>query len=243
MDHQPGARDGTTAKTHTAGVAIQHTMSAGDLTAAADHEAAISAAATGSRASAWLSSSFVTIAETVTTSAQAAVSGTTGTTTGSWSGISGSYKHLLVTGQGRLAESPYYSDDIQLTFNGDASAVYSYATIYAANPGGTMNDVGTPGNGYALAATPLFRLLAAGYGSGANAGGGFAFIPNYSGATWNKTVYSVSGGGDGTSSFVDLRIRVGIYNPATQGAITAIAVTAPAGGYQAGCVFGLYAFG
>jgi len=255
--------DGTTAKTHTAGVAIAHTMSAGDLTAAATHEAAIAAQLPhGLPAAAWLTGAFATIAETVTISGQTSVSGTLGTTTGSWSSIPSTWKHLLITGQGRITETAVYSDDLQLTFNGDASSVYSWNTIASANPAGVWSalydittNLTTPWaptgtqsgpintSGFAAASAPLFRLMSSAFGSGANAGGGFAFIPNYSGSTFNKTFYSVSGGGDGTSSFVDLRIRVGVYNPATQAAVTAIAITAPGTGYVTGSVMGLYGLG
>lgn len=255
--------DGTTAKTHTAGVAIMHTMSANDLTTAATHEAAIAAQLPhGLPAAAWLTGAFATIAETVTTSGQTSVSGTLGTTTGSWSSIPATWKHLLITGQGRITETVVYSDDLQLTFNGDASSVYAWNTIASANPAGVWSalydittNLTTPWaptgtqtgpintSGFAAASAPLFRLMSSAFGSGVNAGGGFAFIPNYSGSTFNKTFYSVSGGGDGTSSFTDLRIRVGIYNPATQAAVTAIAITAPGTGYVTGSAFGLYGIG
>lgn len=257
--------DGTTARAHIPGVPIWHTMSAADLAAAATHEAAAAGQLPhGLPAAAWLTGAFATLAETVTTPGQTSVSSTLGTTTGSWSAIPGTYKHLLISGQGRLTEPGNYSDDLQLTFNGDSSAVYSYLTLAAANPAGAWNanyDITTavstpwaptgvlpgPANntGFALTAAPVLRLMASGFGSGANAGGGFVFIPNYAGATFNKTFYSVSGGGDGTSSFVDLRVRVGIYAPAVQGAITAISMAIPgaASALVAGSAFGLYAFG
>ena len=155
---------------------------------------------------------------------------------------SSSYKNLLITAQARLVETTVLSDDVTVQFNGDASAVYSYLADYMNNPGGLMTAP-TAGTAYAGTSAPIFRLLASLGGAAVNAGGGFAVIPNYSGATLNKTFYSISGGGDGTSSFVDLRTRVGSYNPSSQLAISAVSITAPSGGFTAGGFFGLYAFG
>jgi hypothetical protein len=238
------AADGTTAKTHTAGTPIAHTMSAFDLTTAATHEAMITSGsgAHGLPAAAWLGSNLVTFATTTTTAAQTVIAGTNGTTVGSWSAIPATSKHLLITGTGRITEAAAYSDDLQMIFNGDSSSVYSYMTMFAANPAGVLNGW-VPGTGFSLAAAPLFRLMASGFGSGVNAGGGFAVIPNYSGAIFNKVFYAISGGGDGTSSFMDLRVRTGVWNPAVQAAISAVAITAPSTGYVTGSVFGLYGFG
>lgn len=231
--------DSTTARAHNAGVAIAHTLSAGDLTAAATHDAA------GSQGSpvhnlpgaAWLTGAFVTLAETTTTGGQTTVSG------GGWSGISGSYKNLFIVCQCRLAETTVYSDDLLIQFNGDSSASYSYLTDYSQLAPATPTTYATVGSGYSGTSAPIFRIMASQGGATANAGGGFAIIPNYSGSTLNKMFYSFSGGGDGTSSFMDTRFRVGVYNPATQAAITAISINAPAGGMNVGGFFGLYAFG
>ena len=100
-------------------------------------------------------------------------------------------------------------------FNGDSGAHYSYLTMYAANPGGSMTGP-TTGTGFAVANVPVFRFLASQSGAAANVGGGFAFIPGYAGSSLNKVLYSVSGGGNGTTSFVDLRTRVGMWNPAAR---------------------------
>jgi hypothetical protein len=226
--------DGTSARAHVAGTAIMHTLSAGDLTQAATHYASGSGSGVhGLPAAAWLTGAFATISE---------VSTTAGQTTVSFSSIPQTYKHLLLVGQGRLAETSVYSDDINVQFNGDASSVYSYLTMLAANPGGTMTGPST-GTAYAQSAGPLFRFMASQAGSAANAGGGFAVIPNYTGTSYNKTYYSVSGGGDGTSSFVDLRVRTGIYAPSSQTAITSLAVIAPAGGFDVNCSICLYGLG
>ena len=226
--------DGTTPKAHTAGVVIAHTLSAGDLTQAATHyNYGAGSAVHGLPAAAWLSGGFTTIATTTTTASQGAFT---------WSAIPGTYKNLLITGQGRLGESPVYSDDVSITFNGDGSAYYSYVTVIAANPAGAMNSW-APGTGYGSGQGPLFRFLASGYGGAANAGGGFAFIPNYAGTTFNKSWYSLSGGGDGTSSFMDVRVRAGVYAPPAQAAITSISIIPPAGNFNLGCVFCLYGLG
>jgi hypothetical protein len=226
--------DGTTPKTHVSGTAIAHTLSAGDLTTAATHYAYGSGSGVhGLPAGAWLSGGFTSIATTTTTASQAAFT---------WSAIPGTYKNLLITGQGRLGESPVYSDDVSITFNGDAGSYYSYMTVIAANPAGVMSSW-APGTGYASGQGPLFRFMASGFGGAANSGGGIAFIPNYAGTTFNKNWYSLSGGGDGTSSFMDVRVRCGVYAPPAQAAITSISIIPPSGNFNLGCVFSLYGLG
>jgi hypothetical protein len=228
------AADGTTAKAHTAGTAIAHGMSAFDLTTAANHYALGSGSGVhGLPNAAWLASAFTTISEQVTTAAQATVS---------FSGIPGTSAHLLLIGTGRLVETSVQSDDVTLQFNGDAGAHYSYLTDLLNNAGGTMTGP-VSGTGFAGTNAPLFRFLASSGGAAVNAGGGFALIPNYTGTAYNKVFYSLSGGGNGTTSFVDMRTRLGIWNPAAQAAITAITLTAPTGGFDAGCQFSLYGFG
>jgi hypothetical protein len=230
------AADGTTAKTHTAGTPIAHGMSAFDLTNAASHQASGSGSGVhGLPAAAWLAGAFATIAETSPANGSTSVSG------GAWSGIPATWKHLLIVCQGRLAETSVQSDDCSVQFNGDSSSVYSYLTMYAANPGGVMTGPAT-GNGFSVGQAPLFRLLASQSGAAVNMGGGFAVIPNYASSAANKVFYSVSGGGNGTSSFADLRVRVGIWNPAAQAAITAISLTFPTGGVN-NCQASLYGFG
>jgi hypothetical protein len=226
--------DGTIARAHNAGVPIQHGLSAGDLSMAATHYNQGSGSGVhGLPASAWQIGAFATIYETSTVANQQSVS---------WSGIPQTYAHLLVLAQGRLTETTVQSDDVQVQFNGDAGSDYSYLTNLTQNPGGTMAGP-SAGTGYANTSAPMFRFLASQGGGAADAGGGFAIIPNYSGATFTKTFYGISGGGNGTSSFVDLRTRVGIWAPSSQAGITAITLTAPGSGFAANCVFGLYGFG
>jgi hypothetical protein len=228
------ASDGTTAKSHASGVALAHGMSATDLTTAANHYSQGSGSGVhGLPASAWATSGFATLFETTTTSGQASFS---------WSSIPQTYKHLMVIGQGRLVETSVQSDDVSVTFNGDSSAVYSYLTNLTSNPGGTMTGP-SAGTGFASGQGPLFRFTASQGGVAANPGGGMAMIPNYTGTTFNKTWYVLSGGGNGSNSFVDLRVRVGVYAPSTQAAITSMSIIAPTGGFVTNCVFGLYGFG
>jgi hypothetical protein len=228
------AADGTTAKIHNAGVPIQHGMSAQDLTQAASHYAAGSGSGVhGLPASAWLAGNFATIFETLATAGQMTVN---------WSGIPQTYAHLLVVGQGRLAETTVQSDDVQVQFNGDSGADYAYLTNLTDNPGGTMAGP-SAGTGYAVTSAPILRLLASQGGAAVDAGGGFAIIPNYAGSSFTKTLYSVSGGGNGGSSFVDLRVRVAVWAPSVQAGITAVSLIAPAGGFLANSFFGLYGLG
>lgn len=228
------AEDGTTAKGHNAGVQIQHGLSAGDLSQAATHYGQGSGSGVhGLPASAWQIGAFATIYETLTSVNQQSVA---------WSAIPQTYAHLLVVAQGRLTETTVQSDDVQVQFNGDSGADYSYLTNLTQNPGGTMAGP-SAGTGYGGTSAPMFRFLASQGGSAVDAGGGFAVIPNYAGASYTKTFYGISGGGNGTSSFVDLRLRVGIWAPAVQAGITAITLTAPGSGFAANCSFGLYGFG
>lgn len=228
------AADGTTAKTHTAGTAIAHGMSAFDLTTAAAHYAEGSGSGVhGLPNAAWLTGSFATLSEQATTAAQATVS---------FSSIPQTSEHLLLIGTGRLVETSVQSDDVSLQFNGDSGAHYAYLTDLLNNAGGSMTGP-TSGTGYAVTGAPIFRFLASSGGAAVNAGGGFAIIPNYTGTAYNKIFYSISGGGNGTTSFVDMRTRIGIWNPASQAGITAITLTAPSGGFDANCQFSLYGFG
>jgi hypothetical protein len=232
--HVTRAADGTTAKTHAAGVAIQHGMSAGDLTEAAAHYNAGSGSGVhGLPTSAWAGSAFATIYETTTTGGQASVA---------WSSIPQSYSNLLIVASGRLAESTVQSDDVTVQFNGDSGADYSYLTDLTSNPAGTMTGP-SAGSAYATSTPPIFRLLASQGGSAADAGGGFAIIPNYAGSSFTKPFFGISGGGNGTTSFVDLRVRTGCWCPSSQAGISAITLTAPAGGFVANSFFGLYGFG
>lgn len=228
------AQDGTVARTHSAGTNLVHGLSAGDLTEAAQHFAMGSGSGVhGLPAAAWAAGNFSTFFETTTTAGQASIA---------WSSIPQTCAHLIIVGQGRLVETSVQSDDMSIQFNGDSGAHYAYATDLMSNPGGTMTGP-APGNGFASGQGPLFRFLASQGGSAADGGSGFAIIPNYAGSTYVKNWLSISGGGNGTSSFVDLRSRVGIWAPASQAAITAISLIAPTGGFNANCFFGLYGIG
>jgi hypothetical protein len=228
--------DGTTAKAHNAGTAIQHGLSAGDLQTAATHYAQGQADLPhGLPTGAWNASALSMLDDTQLSNST--------TSSFTWNSIPGTSKHLLIVAEGRLTETGVQSDDVAVRFNGDSSAVYSYLTMFAANPGGSMSGP-TAGNGFAVTSAPLFRFTAAGGGANVNPGGGFALIPNYAGTAYNKLLYSMSGGGYGTSSFVDLRLRLGCYAPSSQAAITSMSIVAPAGSFfLTGSRFTLYGLG
>lgn len=230
------AYDGSLARTHTAGTPIAHTWSANDFTQAALHYAEGSGSAVhGLPASAWLGNAAATINETTLANS------TTNVVT--WSGIPATYQHLLVVVQARLTETTALTDDIALTFNGDTGAHYSSLTMSATNISGSL--VGpSAATAYAGSSIPAFRVAASQGGAPVNAGGGFAWIPNYTGASFNKAAYAVSGAGNGTSSMVDGRVRFGFWNPASQAAVTAVSLTAPAGSnFLTGSQFCLYGLG
>jgi hypothetical protein len=230
------AYDGTLARTHLAGTGIAHTWSAGDLTTAALHYAMGSGSGVhGLPASAWSGNACATINETTL-----AVSTTSVLT---WSSIPQTYEHLLVVVQARLTETTALTDNIALTFNGDTGAHYSYLDMSATNISGSM--VGpSAATAFAVSSIPAFRAAASQGGAPVNAGGGFAIVPNFNSAAFNKEIYSVSGAGNGTSAMVDGRVRFGFWNPATQAAVTSMSLTAPAGSnFLAGSEFCLYGIG
>lgn len=230
------AADGTLAHAHSAGVPIEHTFSAGDFTEAAEHYAMASGSGVhGLPASAWSGNACVTVNETTLTNST--------TNVVSWSGIPQTYQHLLVMVQARLTETTALTDDITLTFNGDTGAHYSSLTVSATNTSGSL--VGpAAATAYATANIPAFRVAASQAGAPANAGGGFAWIPNYASAAFNKALYAVSGAGNGTSAMVDGRVRWGFWNPSSQAAVTAVSLTAPAGSnFLTGSQFCLYGVG
>lgn len=228
--------DGTLAKVHAAGVSLVHSWSAGDLTQAAIHEGMGSGSGVhGLPASAWAGNAAVTINETTLANST--------TNVVSWSGIPGTYQHLLVLVQARLTETTALTDDITLTFNGDTGAHYSSLTMSATNTSGSL--VGpSAATAFATANIPAFRVAASQGGAPANAGSGFAWIPNYASAAFNKNVLAVSGAGNGTSAMVDGRVRWGFWNPTSQAAVTAVSLTAPAGSnFLTGSQFCLYGVG
>jgi hypothetical protein len=230
------AYDGTLAKVHVAGTSIAHTWSAGDLTTAALHYAMGSGSGVhGLPASAWAGNATAVINETTLANS------TTNVIT--WSGIPATYEHLLIVVQARLTETTALTDNIALTFNGDAGAHYSYLDMSATNISGSL--VGpSAATAFGVASIPAFRVNASQGGAPVNAGGGFAIVPNYNSAAYNKQLYSVSGGGNGTSSMVDGRVRFGFWNPAAQAAVTSVSLTAPAGSnFLVGSEFCLYGLG
>ena len=230
------AYDGTLAKAHAAGTSIAHQWSAGDLTTAALHYAMGSGSGVhGLPASAWNGNAASTINETTLANS------TTNVIT--WSGIAATWEHLLIVVQARLTETSAYTDNIALTFNGDTGAHYSYLDISATNISGTL--VGpSAATAYAVSSIPAFRVNASQGGAPVNAGGGFAVVPNYNSAAFNKEVYSVSGGGNGTSAMVDGRLRFGNWNPAAQAAVSSVSLTAPSGSnFLVGSELCLYGIG
>jgi hypothetical protein len=230
------AYDGTLARSHAAGAVLVHADSANDFTQAALHYAMGSGSGVhGLPASAWAGNAAVTLNETTL------VNSTTNVV--SWSGIPATYQHLLVLVQARLTETTALTDDITLTFNGDTGAHYSSLTVSATNTSGSL--VGpAAATAYATASIPAFRVAASQGGAPANAGSGFAWIPNYASAAFNKNVLAMSGAGNGTSAMVDGRLRWGFWNPSSQAAVTAVSLTAPAGSnFLTGSNFALYGAG
>lgn len=229
------AWDGTTAAVHGA-ESVTHSITAEDEVLSRAHEQSGSGSGVhGLPSAAWLTSSVSTLYENTL------VNSTTSLIT--ISGISGSYSNLILVAQGRFTETTQQSDDVYVTLNGDTSSHYSYVTIHTTNISGSGVGalVGGQFSGYAGASWPMFRFAANQAGSTANAGGGFAFLPNYTGTAFNKMFYSLSGAGDGSTAMVDMRIRAGWWNPASQAAISTIALTAPAGTYfLTGSYFALY---
>jgi hypothetical protein len=229
------AYDGTVARTHVAGTSIAHTWSAGDLTTAATHYTQASGSGVhGLPVTAWLGNALATFNETTLANSTTSVV--------TWSAIPQTSLHLLIVMQARLTEATALTDDITLTFNSDTGAHYSYLDMFATNISGSM--VSSQATGFSLAGIPAFRAAASQGGAPANAGGGQAWVPNYTSAAFNKAVYSQSGAGNGTSSMVDGRVRWGFWNPAAQAAVTSVSLTAPAGSnFLTGSQFCLYGAG
>lgn len=232
------AQDGTTAAAWGSGTSVQHMLTAGDLALSRSHEIAAQAQLPhGLPSGAWLAGGFSTINETTLPSS------TTNLVT--WSGIPATYKHLLVLIQGRLTRTDLQADDVTCQVNGDASAVYSYNTISATNISGAGTGALTQSQFTTSAVTnwPLIRIAASLAGTAVNAGGGFAFLPNYSQASYNKSFYAFSGAGNGSAAMTDSRLRCGFYNPATQAAISSLSLACASGFFVSGTFVGLYAFG
>lgn len=229
------AQDGTTAASHATGSSVGHRITAGDENLSRQHEILGSGSGVhGLPASAWAASAIAALDELTFTSAGPSVT---------WSSIPGTYQHLLVVVQGKFSENTQQSDSVLCTLNGDATSKYSWVANYTTNVSGATTGAlfGGQSSASAAGAWPLLRMGASQAGASANAGGGWAIIPNYTSATFNKGFYSVSGAGDGTTAFVDQRIVSGWYNPASQVPITSITLTAPgSSNFVVGSFVGLY---
>lgn len=242
------AQDGTTAHTHAQNSTVQHLITAGDETDFRLHEMATTTNTTntipstapgtyvhGLPASAWQTAAVAAIQETTLSNS------TTASVT--WSSIPGTYQHLFIVAQGKFTETTLQADDITVTLNGSTAAVYSYVEQYVTNvSGGSTGTLFAGTNtGFALSGWPMIRLAASQSGAAANAGGGTAWIMNYTSATFNKCFTSQSGAGDGSTAFVDMRTRSGWFNPASQAAVTSITLTAPGSlFFSSGTFLGLY---
>ncbi len=245
------AWDGTPAAAHAISTPVQHMITAEDETLARAHEAATTAGGTttipGSAAgtrvhglpdSAWSTAAVAAIYES------SLANSTTASVT--ISAIPGTYNHLLLVVQGKFTETTAQADDLSVTLNGSSSAVYSYVEQFVTNVSGSSTGALFSGanSGFALTAWPIMRLAASQSGSAANAGGGTAWIPNYTSATFNKCFQSQSGAGDGSSAFVDMRTRSGFFNPGSQAAVTSMTLTAPGGlFFTSGTYIGLFGMG
>jgi hypothetical protein len=229
-------QDGTSAVAHSLGATAGHRITAGDENLSRVHEA-LSGSGSGAHGlpnSAWVTAAIAALDETTFASALPSVT---------WSSIPATYKHLLVIVQGKFSETTQQSDSVLCTLNGDSSAVYSYCAQFATNVSGASTAALFGGQTTTSATTswPLLRMGASQAGATANAGGGWAIIPNYTSATFNKGFYSVSGAGYGSTAFVDQRIVSGWYNPTSQAAITSMTLTAPgSGNFVVGSFVALY---
>lgn len=230
-------QDGTTAAAWAQGTTVQHRATAGDYTQSRLHEGSVQADLPhGLPSAAWATAAFASVSSLTLASPAA---------TWTVSSIPGTYKNLLLVVNARCTEAAVQSDDLTMTVNGDSGAHYSYVTAFATNITGstTTGALGAVGDSTASAGAswPVMRINAASAGAAANAGGGFAFIPNYAAATFGKMFTSFSGAGNGSSAMVDARWRMGWWTPAAQAAITSLTLTAPAGSnFTAGSFFQLY---
>ncbi len=229
--------DGTLAAPHNQGAALQHGMSAEDLQLSRVHESLDNTTVDnlGSPVlphslplSAWGSQPLALLQATVLPNAKSSVV---------WNNIPQTYSHLLVVVLGKTAATGNRDDTVNMTFNGDTSARYSFTAAFWTD--------NTPGGGGSVADSQnsVPPLVVATSASGtANAGGGFAFLPGYSGTTFNKAVFGVSGMGQGTSQAnASLRLRSCFWNPASQVGINSIAMVAGSGSqFKAGSMFSLY---
>lgn len=232
-------QDGTSAVAHTSGASVGHRITAGDENLSRQHEAlsGSSSGAHGLPASAWVASAIVALDEYTFASALPSLS---------YSSIPATYKHLLIVMQGKFTETTQQSDSVLCTVNGDSAAHYSYVSQYATNVSGSSTGAlfGGQTTTSATTAWPLLRLGASQAGAAANAGGGWAIIPNYSSTVFDGSFYSISGAGYGTTAFVDQRIVSGWWHTATPAAISSLTFTAPgSSNFATGTFIGIYGIG
>lgn len=225
--------DGTTAVSHAQGAGLAHGMTQEDLALSRTHENSGSGSGVhGLPVSAWATSAIAVIQETALAGSSSSVV--------TWSSIPQTYTHLMVVIQGRGTTTASQFIDTTCTVNGDSAGKYSGLTIDLGTTSGSL--VGPNGNSYSSAGSwQWFLMLAASQaGSSVNAGGGWAFFPNYSGTSYNKMFVALSGFGNGTSSAAASRTRWGWYNPTSQVGITSLSIAASVGNFQSGSLFGLY---
>jgi hypothetical protein len=229
--------DSTTAVSHgTLGPAVvAHGLTQEDLQLSRDHEALGSGSGVhGLPASAWAIPNWAVIGETT-------IANTT-TTVINFSSIPGTYKNLFIVMNGRGDDNTQQLNDIVVTVNGDTSALYSWATIFAQNLTGVVSGPNASETDTA-AGWKMFTIAADQSGDSHDPGGGWAVIPNYVGTTFAKTFTSQSGFGRATTSAFALKLKSGLYKPGSQAAITALDFTIPTGHYKVGTFVGLYGFG
>jgi hypothetical protein len=229
--------DGTTARSHNQGAALQHGLSAEDLTLSRTHESLDNTTGTqphGLPVSAWTGSGFAIISEQTLSVAAATVT---------FSAIPASYAHLLLIAQAQSNDAASYHVDVGVNINGDSAAKYSNFNFGADNTSGSL---GSWGNfHYSSSQTVLYNVFAVAGAKGlaTSAGTGFVLFTNYSGTTFSKGAVSYSGYAEGTDGRGYMSLNYGTYNPATQAAISSLTFTPYTGSFTAGSFFGLYGLG
>ena len=229
--------DGTLAQSHAANAVVAHELSAFDVATSRQHEARDNLSLPTPHAlplSAWQQGAFATLQETVAPNSLSTVV--------TFSAIPQTYSHLLVVVQGRLTVSTAKSGEAVCTVNGDTAAKYSYLTMESHaltsinGPNATTSNSQTAWNNF-------IQLPGSQIGSAVNAGGGFAWFPNYAGTTFNKMAIVLSGWGNATDANIAGQARFCFYNPTSQGGITTLALAASQSTFQQGSFFGLYGAG
>ncbi len=227
--------DGTTAVGHNYQAGIQHGMTAEDLSLARQHEASGSATVPlphGLPAAAWEQASFSAITETVLPGSSTSVF--------TFSAIPQTFKHLLVVAQGRLSSTAVQFAEVVCTVNANTTAAYAGMSDAISTASGSL--VGPTASSYFAASswTTFIMFAASQAGFSVNAGGGFAFFPNYAGSSYNKMFAGMSGYGNGTTVPSAGGMRWGWFSPASQGGITSLSLAASVGNFLAGSYLGLF---